>query len=390
MKRIRLLDVLRGFAILGTLGTNIWLFATVGDSSAPLLFGEGIPWWNSWDDFLIAMTLLLVNGKFLGMLTILFGVGVVIKFGQAQRKGLLWPWLYIWSAVLLFLDGVLHYFAVMEYDILMSYAVTAVIVSFLVGKCDRVIRWVMGCALGLHVILIGLLTAFTWIEGGISAEDPFLNQYATVVTSGSWWEQIMFRWEHFWFFRTETILILPMNIFLFLLGSRLFQSGAFSPDENGRLIRRRMLRWGLGLGIPLNLLFLVPGGIMEFPVRYLFAPILSLGYIGLIAWVLEKGRVSWLLGRMELIGKAPLSCYMLQNVLASLLFYNWGLNLTGQVGAVATLAAWFGICVVLMIATYFWLKRFPAGPFELIWKRLSAWPEPWFQRQGTKRNPTGI
>ena len=26
-KRIRLLDVLRGFAIIGTLGTNIWLFA---------------------------------------------------------------------------------------------------------------------------------------------------------------------------------------------------------------------------------------------------------------------------------------------------------------------------------------------------------------------------
>jgi uncharacterized protein len=283
---------------------------------------------------------------------------------------------------------VLHYFAVMEYDILMSYAITAILVSFLVSKRDRVIRRVMGWALGLHVILIGLLTAVTWLEGSMIAGDPLWNQYAIVVTSGSWWEQIMFRWEHFWFFRTESIIILPMNIFLFLLGARLFRSGAFNPDDNGRRIRRRLLRWGLGLGIPLNLLYLVPGGMMEFPVRYLFAPILSLGYIGLIAWVLEQGRVSWLLGRMEQIGKAPLSCYMFQNVLASFLFYNWGFNLTGRVGAVATLAVWFGICMVLMVATHFWLKRFPAGPFELIWKRLSAWPEPWFRRPRTEPKAT--
>ncbi len=30
-KRIRSLDILRGLAILGTLGTNIWLFAYLGD-----------------------------------------------------------------------------------------------------------------------------------------------------------------------------------------------------------------------------------------------------------------------------------------------------------------------------------------------------------------------
>lgn len=29
-KRIRLLDILRGFAVLGTLGTNIWIFAHLG------------------------------------------------------------------------------------------------------------------------------------------------------------------------------------------------------------------------------------------------------------------------------------------------------------------------------------------------------------------------
>lgn len=34
--RIRLLDVLRGVAIFGMLGTNIWLFSAVGDSGPPV------------------------------------------------------------------------------------------------------------------------------------------------------------------------------------------------------------------------------------------------------------------------------------------------------------------------------------------------------------------
>lgn len=46
MKRIVLLDILRGFAIVGTLGTNIWIFAYLGDLN--LVFGNALePWWSS-------------------------------------------------------------------------------------------------------------------------------------------------------------------------------------------------------------------------------------------------------------------------------------------------------------------------------------------------------
>ena len=48
--------------------------------------------------------------------------------------------------------------------------------------------------------------------------------------------------------------------------------------------------------------------------RYVFAPILSLGYIGLFAWILKNGVLKWLMVRFELIGKAALSCYVLQNL----------------------------------------------------------------------------
>ncbi len=47
-QRIRLLDILRGFAILGTLGTNIWIFANLGDL-AYIFTVEHATWWSSVD-----------------------------------------------------------------------------------------------------------------------------------------------------------------------------------------------------------------------------------------------------------------------------------------------------------------------------------------------------
>ncbi len=44
--RIALLDVLRGVAIFGTLGANIWLFSAVGSPESSTFFGGGLPWWD--------------------------------------------------------------------------------------------------------------------------------------------------------------------------------------------------------------------------------------------------------------------------------------------------------------------------------------------------------
>jgi uncharacterized protein len=42
--RIQLLDILRGVAIFGTLGTNIWLFSAVGSGESLIFGGGGVPW----------------------------------------------------------------------------------------------------------------------------------------------------------------------------------------------------------------------------------------------------------------------------------------------------------------------------------------------------------
>lgn len=371
MKRIVLLDILRGFAIIGTLGTNIWIFAYLGDLN--LVFGNALePWWGSGDRLLQTVMLLLVNGKFLGMLTLLFGAGMELKHQKAVRDGYRWPGVYIWSCALLLLDGLLHYIFVMEYDVLMSYAITGMIVSMIIHRSRRFILIMMGIAGSIHVIGVTGITALLAFESGstLNGMDTITQLYA----SGTWWEQVIFRLNNFVFFRAESIAIIPLNIFLFLLGALLMRTGLFSNDESGRLKRKKLMIAGLAAGIPLNLLLLIPGGIMDIWVRYISAPVLTLGYLGIIAYGLEKGRFSRLFKRFGEIGKMALSCYILQNIMASVLFYGWGLGVGGHPSSLFILLSWLGICLLLMLFSHFWLRKYPLGPVEWLWRKLSISP----------------
>ncbi|AHY47513.1 putative membrane protein [Rubrobacter radiotolerans] len=375
--RIELLDVLRGVAILGTLGSNVWLFSYVSSPENPLFNTEVRPW-ESLDEFLATTTLFFTNGKFLALLTVLFGVGLEIQYRSARRRGLPWPSRYLWRSALLFFEGFLHYVLVFEYDILMGYALSAIVVAFIVGRSDRFIRRAMWAAGGLHLALFGLasvaLAALTLTAPEAASFSLYSPEAARVYASGSYVDQVLYRLDNLVLYRIEPLFIIPMNVFLYLLGVRLMRSGAFVPDEAGRRIRRKMLRYGLLLGVPLNALVFFPGGLFDLPVRYFFAPVLALGYVGIVALLLDGGALRWLADRLAEVGRLALSCYILQNVLASAVFYGWGLGLAGAFGAVGTLGVMGGIWAALALFSNLWLRCFSQGPFEWLMRSLAALP----------------
>ncbi len=363
--RIRLLDILRGFAVLGTLGTNIWILAHLGDLNYIFSFNHNA-WWASIQDFVRNLVLFLVNGKLLGLLTIMFGVGLEMKYQQALRRGTAWPGVYIWTSIILMVEGFIHFILVLEYDILMSYGVTAIIAAFIIKGGDPIMRRVMKIAGGLHGGIMLLLLVLGIYLGLTGANISLGNMNETILLyrDGSWVQQVQNRFANFVMLRLEVIFVIPMNIFLFLLGIRLMRSGTFAPDENGRQQRKKLLHFGLYMGIPLNLLIFVPGGYFDLPVRYLFAPILSLGYIALIAKLVEANQKLWLWSRLEQVGQMSLSCYVLQNVIATVIFYGWGFGLGGKVDSITIVFIWLGISYVQVIFASLWLKRFKYGPME--------------------------
>ncbi|MEC0307717.1 DUF418 domain-containing protein [Paenibacillus lautus] len=364
--RIRLLDILRGFAILGTLGTNIWIFAHAGDLRYITTFDHS-GWWGA-DDLLRMVVLFLVNGKLLGLLTIMFGVGLEMKYRQAKRKGKPWPGVYLWAVLFLILEGLLHFILVMEYDILMSYGVTAIIAAFIVKGGDRLIARTMNVIGSVFVITI-LALAGLMLASGAKVSLGSFHDVAVLYQEGTWLEQVQYRLANFLPLRAEAILVIPTNVFLFLLGVRFMRAGVFAPDENGKRLRKRLFKLGLYVGVPLNLLIFVPGGAFDLPVRYLFAPLMSMGYIAIIARMIQYAKWEWLWRRLENVGKMSLSCYVLQNIIASAVFYGWGLGLAGMLNSAAIIAVWLLISALLLGMASLWLRGFKLGPMETVRKQ---------------------
>ncbi|QCR31127.1 DUF418 domain-containing protein [Lysinibacillus sp. SGAir0095] len=366
MKRIALIDILRGIAILGTLGTNIWIFAHLGDLK--YITTTDFMSWSSMDDILRILVLFAFNGKLLGMLTIMFGVGMAIKYEQSIRHNKPWGGMYKWVIAFLMVEGLLHYVLVMEYDVLMSYAVTAGIIAVILKRGERAITRVLWGAGALHLGMLALIFISMLLGPAFSmASSP---QLIAIYSEGTWLEQVQNRLTNFMFFRTESIFIIPLNICLFIIGIKLLRSGAFSFTEQGIVIQRKLLTWGLGLGLPLNALTFVPGGLFDLPVRYLFAPVLALGYLGLIAFVVRTYSTWGVWKWLEKTGRMSLSCYILQNITATSIFYGWGLGLGGNLNSMEIIGVFCMIVIGQIILANVWLAKFPNGPVEWLRKGM--------------------
>ncbi|WP_423833573.1 DUF418 domain-containing protein [Streptomyces manipurensis] len=370
--RLPLLDVLRGAAILGTLMTNVWIFASPGSEWSVLQGGMAVP--DVLSDPSAAhlaesVFRFLADGKFLSLLTVLFGVGLAIQFDSAARRGEPWPGRYPRRAAFLFLEGTVHFVLVFAWDVLMGYAVTALLVAWLLARSERVRRVAMWAAGGLHLALVGLLTldAVSRPEGAPKAPDPAAVE---LYARGSWPEQIAFRLENFAALRIEPVFSFGLLVLLFLLGVRLHRAGAFTDTAEGRRIRTRLAVWGLGLGLPLNAATTLGGGDFYLLGRYGAAPLVALGYIGLVGIVLDRrwmpASATTALGS---VGRTALSCYVAQNLLCMLLCYGIGLGLAERLGGSGpwwVMGLWAGVSAVLAAGSVLWLRRFDRGPLEAL------------------------
>lgn len=362
--RIPLLDVLRGFAILGTLAMNIWLF--------------GYPESGVYGPVAEGLRTLFLDGKFFAMLTLLFGVGLAIQYRAASERGRSRPVKQIWRALLLLAEGTLHVVLLFAWDVLMGYAVTALLVIYVLGLSERTRSAVMWTVLGLHLTFVGALTALSTLFFPVvhrGSGPPMLTEEGQLYLEGSYTDQVLYRATNFLDSRGEAVMTFPLMVFLFLFGVRLYRAGVFGDDRVGRTLRSRMTVWGLGLGLPLNALAVVwPDESLDLAARTVFSVVLMLGYLGLVGLLLDRvRRTGPVAASLTAVGRTALSCYILQNLLASVLFYGWGFGLAARADHAGWMvAAWAVISLVLVTGSRWWLSRFARGPLELLQARILA------------------
>ncbi|MDO5633483.1 MAG: DUF418 domain-containing protein, partial [Micrococcus sp.] len=401
-RRLLALDVLRGIAILGTLLTNIWIFSSAGHSQD--VAEAGVEPSNA--AVMVETGLgLVTDGKFIGLLTIMFGIGLEIQRQSALRRGAGWPGRYPWRAGILIVEGALNYLFVFEFDVLMGYGLTALAVSAIMITRPRAQKIWMIIGVSVHVVVIvgidllmfvfGLIFAGLgegdddWagvddggtLEGGVpvgqGAPLGGMGGWAEKIGAGnvdSYWAGVAYRWEHFMEGRAEIPVMLLMGLGLFLVGAHLYRAGVF--EAHGARLRRRIMLLSFGVGLPLDW-FLRLGLNDEFGLttRYVTSAMVAFGVLALVAqFYVGRTRTGVIGTCLSAVGRMALSCYILQNLLASVIFYDWGFGVANLIAGPNvtwwTLGIYAGLAAGLVLFSLLWLRFFSRGPFEWLWHAL--------------------
>ena len=105
--------------------------------------------------------------------------------------------------------------------------------------------------------------------------------------------------------------------------------------------------------------------------RMLGAPVLALSYIAGLTLLLQYDAWRARLRPLAAVGRMALANYLLQSLIATTLFYGYGIGLFGQVGPAV------GVCIMVAIFTIqiplsvWWMGRFHFGPVEWLWRTLT-------------------
>jgi uncharacterized protein len=425
-RRLSSLDLARGIAILGILPANIATFST------PTSWGMAFGRIDSWADHAaLLLTRVFVDGRFITLLSVLFGAGLALQIASAKAAGRAFNAYYVRRMGLLFLIGLLHGLLLWYGDILTSYAIVALGALLLSRTTQRALLWCAGGFVAvfyasllfsaLLFLVLGLFSSSTGFPGPPSAhQQPAVYGSGSEVrnTSAGIQPRPAYRVDHGveetfgpilrYFSRENQVrvyrhgtygeMVLDRAVYLgltavgfwtglglyllgcFLAGMALARHGLFhDPDAHSALLRK-LIVFGLAAATPLNLAavavyVLSPGGFLSlfsWCLGYLAAFPLALTYLAWIVLWDQSRRTEWLQSRVRAIGRLALSNYLLQSVICGFVFYGYGLGLYDQVGRAAALGIVVAIWVLQLSLSPIWLRHFQIGPVEWLWRSLAA------------------
>lgn len=370
--RVLELDVLRGFALFGILFGNLtWFtgYAVLGSDQRSELATPGL------DSVMTWMIHFAVDGKFYGIFSMLFGVSFALlarrsgAFGSESR-------LLVRRFSWLFLLGLAHALFVWFGDIVSLYAVFAIpLFLFVRLSSEGLLVW----AVAMFAVPSLLSAAWLAFPSGDVGYGP--SELLPTFGHGSYGEIFVANWG---FLKERWFLALyggrPFKLLgLFLLGLWAARSGvALEPGKRVETLRR-LRAWGLGLGIPANvalavLVTLVPDrppsllGWVRATVDSIAVPSLAVGYSAILFLGMQSKFGSRALSWLAAPGRMTLTNYFAQSLVGVVLFYGYGAGLWGTVGA-----SWIGplavaIFAVQTVVSRTWLKFFPQGPLEWLWR----------------------
>lgn len=415
-ERIVSIDVVRGFAVLGILVMNIVEFAWPAEAYGNPAYAGGSTGADLWAWF---VQVALFDGKMRALFSMLFGAGLVLVAERMAQKGLGLSAtdLLLRRCLWLVPFGIVHrFFLQWTGDILYQYGLLGVIAVAFRHLRPRTLL-VLGTVWMLAFVPIGLRKYSLQCETRAQAAEATRLQQANekvpdalAAAQKRWqtreasippkpealqkeiadvrvgyWQLFRNRWDyHHGFQSTFLYYYWVFDVLgMLLVGMGLGKAGFF----HGRC---RTGTYAVLLGIGVVVAAAQTWWAIEWRATG-FSPValelrliqdatyahsralVALAWASALLLVLRAGWLGLLTHALAAVGRMAFSCYILQTVVGSLLFYGYGFGLFGSIGRAWLMAVWFGMSLLQIAFSLLWLRAFRFGPLEWAWRSLTWW-----------------
>lgn len=366
-ERVPVLDILRGFALLGILVVDILAFA--GPYGLPgYVPPDALHWYDSLAKSLVAH---LAEGKFYIIFSFLFGVGFSLQLARTEAQGGDIAPLYRRRLWVLLGLGILHSVLLWTADILRVYALLGFALLAFRTRRERTVK-VWACGFFLLSIALSVVGHATEGSSGIPGVDV-VGMARTAYHSSSYLDVLLFQALSC---PASWIIILvsqgPAVMALFLVGLLVGNSGFPERLRENELVLTRIFCAGLlaalGAGSLLRLTASPWLGAMGAAVA---APALALAYMSGLAWLSLDHTAAQILNPLGKVGRMALSNYVLQSLICTLLFDGFGFALYEKVNRAGLLGIAILIYLAQVVISVAWLGRFRFGPVEWLLRSLT-------------------
>jgi uncharacterized protein len=397
-ERIDVVDIIRGFALLGILLVNMAFF------SSPIIYiqASGLEWWhNTWDKWTQVGIIFFAEGKFYPMFSFLFGFGFMIFIQRAEQKGLKPVRLYLRRILILLGIGLIHAFFIWAGDILVIYSILAFILILFRHSQPKTLLWWAFILLIIPIILMSLLFGLLFLSSVIQDEASLITQQEAYLASlhemidqslaaygkGSFADIFSQRVTDLRYIFESVFISAPVILAMFLFGVYSVKINIFREVNKRAAFIKKIWLGSMLIGLPLALVqatgshALDPVNLSLYDFTYYIAyfiggPALCFFYITSILLLTRNDKWIQRFSVVGSVGRMALSNYLFQSLVCTTIFYSYGLGLYGQVSPMFGLILTFLIYSIQVVISHFWLASYSYGPLEWVWRRLTYGRKP--------------